>query len=202
MEKCRLYDSWAPSFVTALPAWWRFIQCIRRFYDTRHSHPHLTNSVKYALSLSAIIFSVCSKFDGSLTLKVFWLSILALLVFSALASVFAFAWDVYFDWGLLSKNEENPYLRKEITFPRWFYFFAIGMDAVLRFTWIVLLSPNYWQTFTVAPVIVYGLALFEIVRRAIWVLIRMENEHANNVGQYRVTKDLPMPFAIARSSMP
>ncbi len=34
----------------------------------------------------------------------------------------------------------------------------------------------------------------EILRRGQWNLLRLENEHLNNVGQYRAVQDIPLPF--------
>ena len=43
--------------VAALPAWWRFAQCLRRYYDTRDVNPHLINAGKYSTSFFVVIFS-------------------------------------------------------------------------------------------------------------------------------------------------
>jgi hypothetical protein len=118
-RNCVLYESWLPSLVTSLPAWVRLIQCLRRYYDNRHPHPHLTNSVKYILSIMAIIFSIASKFNDSKALMAFWI------VFSGCASIYAYLWDILFDWGLFAKNSQHKYLRNEITYPPWFYYVSI-----------------------------------------------------------------------------
>jgi hypothetical protein len=191
--KCSLYDFWLPSVVTGLPAWWRLLQCFRRYYDNGVAHPHLTNSIKYILSLGAISFSVMTKFNSRLWIEVLWILI------SLIASAYSYAWDIFFDWGLGNANAPNKYLRKELSFPIWFYYMSMVLNLLFRFTWMILLAPNYWSYFTEAPVIVYCLACLEMFRRCIWVLIRMENEHSNNVGQFRVTKDLPLPFEIGES---
>jgi hypothetical protein len=119
---CVLYNSWLPSLVTSLPAWFRLVQCFRRYYDNRHAHPHLTNSIKYILSITAIIFSIASKFNDSKALTALWI------LFSGCASIYAYLWDVLFDWGLFAKNSEHKYLRNEITYPPWFYYFSIGYE--------------------------------------------------------------------------
>jgi hypothetical protein len=41
--------------VCALPLWFRFCQCLRRYYDTNQRHPHLSNALKYALSHLVVI---------------------------------------------------------------------------------------------------------------------------------------------------
>ncbi|KAB2093781.1 hypothetical protein ES319_A02G116400v1 [Gossypium barbadense] len=37
-------------------------------------------------------------------------------------------------------------------------------------------------------------ASLEIIRRGIWNFFRLENEHLNNVGKFRVFKSEPLPF--------
>ncbi|KAL8035508.1 hypothetical protein ABFX02_12G101300 [Erythranthe guttata] len=37
-------------------------------------------------------------------------------------------------------------------------------------------------------------ASLEIIRRGIWNFFRLENEHLNNVGNYRAFKSVPLPF--------
>jgi hypothetical protein len=178
------------SVVTALPAYWRLIQCLRRYYDNRNSaHPHLSNALKYVLSLSTIAISTAEKFSGQEYLIYLWA------IFAFTTSVYSYLWDVMFDWGLFSNRE---YLRDELNFPKWFYYMAIVMNLFLRFTWVVLLAPNHWDWLAHANVVVYVLAVLEVCRRSVWVLLRMENEHSNNVGNYRATKELPMPFEILK----
>jgi xenotropic and polytropic retrovirus receptor 1 len=118
-QMCTLHNNWLPSLVTSLPAWVRFVQCLRRYYDNRNIHPHLTNAAKYVLSLAAIIFSIGSRLNDSIALTSLWM------IFSGFASVYAYLWDVMFDWGLFAKNSEHRFLRKEITYPPWFYYFSI-----------------------------------------------------------------------------
>ncbi|KAJ3270970.1 hypothetical protein HDV01_007300 [Terramyces sp. JEL0728] len=59
---CQLNKSLAASIVICFPAYCRLVQCFRRYYDSRKAHPHLTNSVKYILSLSTIILSLFGKY--------------------------------------------------------------------------------------------------------------------------------------------
>jgi hypothetical protein len=38
------------------------------------------------------------------------------------------------------------------------------------------------------------LGVLECVRRFQWNFFRLENEHLNNCGRYRITKEIPLPF--------
>ena len=54
--------------VAVLPAWWRFAQCLRRYYDTKEANPHLINAGKYSTSFFVVVFSaVASTVIGETT---------------------------------------------------------------------------------------------------------------------------------------
>ena len=42
---------WVTAIVLILPSWLRMMQCLRRYFDSRMRHPHLSNAFKYALYL-------------------------------------------------------------------------------------------------------------------------------------------------------
>ena len=66
------------------------------------------------------------------------------------------------------------------------------IDPLLRFNWIpYVLLPGELQHSAILSFIV---ALSEIVRRGIWALIRVENEHMNNIGMFRASKDPSLPY--------
>ncbi|KAI8927108.1 EXS family-domain-containing protein [Entophlyctis helioformis] len=187
---CATQGTLGASLAAALPAAWRLLQCFRRYYDHRTLHPHMTNAVKYLLSLTVIFLSTASRNSNSIVVYAFWI------IFSFFATVMAYSWDVLFDWGLFSKNRDNPLLRTHILYPKWLYFGAVGLNAVLRFGWVFLLAPSYWAVFTDFRFVVYIVAMLEIFRRFVWAIIRMENEHSTNVGKFRAVKELPLPFRI------
>ena len=37
-------------------------------------------------------------------------------------------------------------------------------------------------------------AFLEILRRAVWNIFRLENEHLNNCGRFRAVQEIPLPF--------
>lgn len=43
--------------VNCIPAWLRFAQCLRRYYDTKEAFPHLVNAGKYATTFFVVIFA-------------------------------------------------------------------------------------------------------------------------------------------------
>nr|KAJ3421172.1 Xenotropic and polytropic retrovirus receptor 1 [Polyrhizophydium stewartii] len=187
---CSVNTSLGASIATALPATWRLLQCLRRFYDHRTPHPHLSNAVKYVVSLTVIVLSTVSRYTSTKGVYNAWIAA------SAAATIYSYSWDVLYDWGLLVRNKNNPMLRSFVIYPKWVYFSAMGANAVLRLGWVFLLAPSYWSIVTDYRFIVYGVALLEVFRRFFWAIIRMENEHSNNVGRFRAVKELPLPFRI------
>lgn len=56
-EKCVSPSNWIRPLIMALPAWFRFAQCLRRYRDTRDAFPHLVNAGKYSTTFFVILFS-------------------------------------------------------------------------------------------------------------------------------------------------
>ncbi|ETV80988.1 hypothetical protein, variant [Aphanomyces astaci] len=84
--------------ISALPFWWRFLQCLRRVYDMKNWFPGVLNALKYALSLLVILFGLVHSFysplEPSNTLQLIWV------VLAVISSLYTWSWDVLMDWGL------------------------------------------------------------------------------------------------------
>ncbi|XP_014671262.1 PREDICTED: xenotropic and polytropic retrovirus receptor 1 homolog, partial [Priapulus caudatus] len=52
--------------ISCLPAWWRFVQCLRRYRDTRLAFPHLANAGKYSTTFFVVLFSSLHKWQKGL----------------------------------------------------------------------------------------------------------------------------------------
>jgi xenotropic and polytropic retrovirus receptor 1 len=99
---------------------------------------HLVNAGKY---FSVILIQFANifkhKIRGDLTLIIF-------VVISVISTLYAFSWDLYMDWGLIRSKEKGRYmLRHKVLLPKWFYYYAIVTNLVLRFSWITLLYAAY-----------------------------------------------------------
>lgn len=51
--------------VNCIPAWIRFAQCLRRYYDTKEAFPHLVNAGKYSTTFFVVIFSTLRSMHKS-----------------------------------------------------------------------------------------------------------------------------------------
>lgn len=52
-------------FVACLPAWFRFMQCLRRYRDTKEAFPHLVNAGKYSTTFLVVLFSTLNNYYRS-----------------------------------------------------------------------------------------------------------------------------------------
>jgi len=177
------------------PYWIRFWQCIRRAYDKRRAdspfHWHLANAGKYGTAILVVVInSLYIRFHDVRETK--WLAV----GFGAIATLYAFFWDIYKDWGLLrwAEHREHKLLRKELTYPAVAYYAAIAVNFVGRFAWAVALYPAAFgiHDLELMHFINLPLSLAEIGRRCMWNVFRLENEHLNNVGEFRVVRDIPL----------
>lgn len=178
--------------LTILPAFFRLMQCLRRYYDSKAKFPHLVNAGKY---FSTICVGSIASIDASIReqsgqlwngFRITWI------VVSVIAACYAYTWDVKMDWGLMERRYK--FLRKEIVYPRIVYYFAIVLDLGLRFLWIITIAPQNFGIVLNSQIFTTCLAFVEVTRRCVWNLFRLENEHLNNCGQFRVVHDVPLPF--------
>lgn len=77
------------------------------------------------------------------------------------------------------------------------YYVAIVIDPILRFNWILyVILPRQLQQSALTS---FFIALSEVCRRGMWSLFRVENEHCSNVGHFRASRDVPLPYEIPSS---
>jgi len=184
---CRKPNGWA-LVLACLPAWFRFVHCLRRYRDTRHAFPHLTNAGKYTTTLVTNLIHFIFAMLSGVTAQVFY----ALYLFSKTISTFyALAWDLKMDWGFFAANAgENTLLREETVYPSTLYYYlAMAEDIILRLLWVVGLILK--QTTGLPHELIGSVQqIAEVFRRFVWNFFRLENEHLNNCGQFRVVRDI------------
>lgn len=200
---------------------WRFLQCIRRYRDTRNIFPHLVNGGKYTASILAgvflsiyrinntsknlglfIAFSTINGFyTGTFRLSLWkcklaippgWLTLLSACTQHADMRSAAF-WDIFMDFSLVQPHARHRFLR-DITAlkSRWPYYLIMILDPILRFNWIFYaIFTHDTQHSSIASFLI-GFA--EVTRRGMWTLLRVENEHCSNVAQYKASRDVPLPY--------
>lgn len=187
--RCNSNHSRLMGFFTTLPAIWRALQCLRRFYDTRNAFPHLANCLKYVLNL--LYYMSLSMYRIRITAHMRAVFIL----FAALNSLYCTFWDVAYDFSLGNPYAPYPFLRERLAYRRvWAYYAIIVVDVVLRQQWI--LYALFTHDLQHSAVMSFGIGVAEAIRRGLWSLFRVENEHCNNVGKFRASRDIPLPYLL------
>lgn len=188
--------------IHALPFFFRFNQCLKRYVETRKRFPNLANATKYMLcQLSVIIGSLHPIFSQSQGVwsgyRLFWLGLIVI------TTLYTWVWDVWMDWGLveLSPGAAHPLLRKKRLYPRVsVYYWAIASDFIFRFMWVVTLIPFPFKALFFNKylddhsILMATLTLAELLRRAQWGVLRVEFEHLSSSQGFRKYNRLPLFF--------
>ncbi|KIK56661.1 hypothetical protein GYMLUDRAFT_174084, partial [Collybiopsis luxurians FD-317 M1] len=180
--------AWPVAFSLAiLPLLIRVIQSIKRYTDSRLS-THLINAGKYFAGIVYYLTYYIWRHQGSLrnTSFVIWC------IFGTVYALYASAWDFLMDWSIFKPHVKYPFLREELLYADYIpvYYFAIISNVLIRFIWVLYIPSKpdmYVQLFIVG--------FMEMLRRWQWNFFRLENEHLGNMDQYRVTREVPLPYS-------
>ncbi|KAJ7892874.1 EXS family-domain-containing protein [Mycena olivaceomarginata] len=98
------------------------------------------------------------------------------------------------DWSILRPHSRHFLLRQELVYTNhvFMYYFAIATNILLRASWVFYIPVNGPDVMLRS----FILGSLEIVRRVIWNFYRLENEHLGNIDQYRVTREVPLPYTL------
>ncbi|KAI5844189.1 EXS family-domain-containing protein [Tricharina praecox] len=175
-------------FFTALPGIWRFLQCVRRYKNSKMWFPHLVNGGKYLFTVCYYMTLSIWRIDKSnQSFKAAFIAI------ASVNSIYTTVWDVGMDWSLLDPYAKQPFLRKNLGFKKaWPYYLAMFVDPILRCTWFFYIV--YAHQLQHSALMSFMLAAAEVLRRFMWCFFRMENEHVGNVGANRAYRTLPLPY--------
>jgi len=190
--QCNSNHSRLLGFFSTLPAVWRALQCLRRYYDSRNWFPHLANCAKYTCNILYYMALSLYRIDKTAELRVLFI------FFATINATYCSFWDVAMDWSLGNPYARYPLLRDNLAYRRiWMYYVAMVLDPVLRFQWIFY--AIYADDVQHSTLVSFFVALAEVFRRGMWMLFRVENEHCNNVGRFRASRDIPLPYSIPES---
>ncbi|XP_017327784.1 xenotropic and polytropic retrovirus receptor 1 homolog isoform X1 [Ictalurus punctatus] len=190
---CNTYLYGVRAIIQCLPAWFRFVQCLRRYRDTKRAFPHLVNAGKYSTTFFVVTFAALYKTHKADTHSDTDIFFYLLIACSIINSCYTLIWDLKMDWGLFDRNAgENALLREEIVYPqKAYYYCAILEDVMLRFAWTIPLSLGVLTSDPfIGDILATILAPLEVFRRFVWNFFRLENEHLNNCGEFRAVRDI------------
>lgn len=99
------------------------------------------------------------------------------------------------DWSLGQPSAKKPFLRDTRAFKQtWPYHLSMLLDPVLRFNWIfyAIYTHDVQHSSTAS----FFVAFTEILRRGMWTIFRVENEHCANVTRFKASRDIPLPYSV------
>ena len=163
IDACNQYFQ-LDALVTFLPYWFRFLQQLRRYASSGYtSRRDLANAAKYFSSLCVVSLSwadhASQEAGGSVGHK---LSKWALLdspykfgwaVAVVVCATFKLVWDIKQDWKLMEPGAPHWLLRRRLVYPRWVYYYAICQDAVLRFNFVLSISPSFFHLDSISDMV-------------------------------------------------
>ncbi|ODV96788.1 hypothetical protein PACTADRAFT_1372 [Pachysolen tannophilus NRRL Y-2460] len=168
--------------IGCIPSTIRLKQCLYEYSETKKIQ-HLLNAIKYStnyLPMFATIYMRQNNNDGIL----FWYA------FSFINSFYSFVWDVMVDWNfeffhyVLSADRRQKYLLRSILMYNvsFYYHVSIMVDFILRFIWVLRMFSNPDSKYLLLRSFdseggLFLLEILEILRRWIWVFIKIETEY-------------------------
>ncbi|WWD03630.1 hypothetical protein V865_001685 [Kwoniella europaea PYCC6329] len=182
---CHSGKSWPYALLACLPAGSRFIQCLKRYHDSK-LNIHLINAGKYSSVILQQCLFVYWRSRGSLINDK---SLIVWLIFAIISAVYTSTWDLVIDWSLF--RPQAGLLRKDLGYSqRYVYYLAMISNVFIRFVfiWYLPLSTRNVRLRS------FFFALAEMLRRWQWNFFRVETEHLGNADAYRVTREIPLPY--------
>ena len=173
-------------FIAFIPNFLRILQNIKEIYDSKKLFPKLYSIVNYCLSITVALLSfLWPKYPS---LHIFWL------IFTFISSCCSFTWDIIIDFGFLEEGQNYPLRNKLYYKPKIIYYFIALYNFILRFFWLLTISPEVLGTLFRPETLSIILNSFEITRRACWNILKVENKHIDISKEYKVSNDIELPF--------
>ena len=173
-------------FLAFLPNFIRILQNIKEIYDSKKLFPKLFSIINYCLSISVALLSFLWPQHPSL--HIFWL------IFTFISSCCSYAWDIIIDFGFLEKGKNYPLRNKLYYKPKIIYYLIALYNFILRFFWLLTISPEVLGTFLRPETLSIILNSLEITRRGCWNFLKVENKHIDISKEFKVSNDIELPF--------
>ncbi|KAG2067850.1 EXS-domain-containing protein [Suillus decipiens] len=188
-KTCGPESHWGSYFVLAMiPFLLRLMQSVRRYKESKLP-THLINAGKYGMGtvnyLCYYLWKRDGGTDGGASFMLWCLS-------AVIYSLYGCAWDFAMDWSICKPRAKYPLLRRELVYTSQIplYYVAMAMNFFIRFLWVFYIPS--WPYFNIRSFVT---ALMEMTRRIMWNFYRLENEHLGNMDQYRITREVPLPYS-------
>jgi len=195
--KCDYANRVALPVLSALPYFWRHLQCLKRYRATGLK-VNLGNAGKYGVACTVIVFGGINGYQSYpeqwTPLRVVWL------VAFVFATLYNYLWDVFMDWGLGRKQHDG--LRKTLLYrPHvWVYYYVIISNLLYRFAWTAYITPTGIYVGINPEFFATILSIVEIFRRFTWSVFRVEYEQVINTGANRALTFAALPLESGKSA--
>lgn len=117
-----------------------------------------------------------------------------------LNGLYTSTWDLAVDWSLLDPYAKHRFLRTRLAYKQviWYYI-AIIVDPLLRFNWVFYAIPFFTDEIQHSAILGFLVSFSEVCRRGMWTIFRVENEHCTNVGKFKASRDVELPYALSKA---
>ena len=166
--------------VQVVPYVLRTIQSFNVVYYKKQYWPHMANGFRFLFSSTTVTMSYL--YAAKYTTSIYYYISFAIATY--LYNIF---WDYNVSWNVLQRNAKFFMIRNKISYPQWFYYYAIISNLFLRAGWTL----KFIFTNSSADTVFTSMTLIEVYRRIQFILLRVENEFYNNPEKYR--KFIPVP---------
>lgn len=173
-------------FLGIFPNFIRVLQCIRVIMDSNSMYPQVFNIGKYTFNIIVCVFSFLTVFNRQFF--TFWL------ISACISGCYSSFWDIKMDFGFLQEGPNFP-LRNKLTYKNHsFYHVTIVVNVILRFLWVLSVSPEIMNQMIKPEFLALILFTLEMLRRGLWNFIRVEYEHLDLIKKYQISYYEELPF--------
>lgn len=167
--------------VAMLPTLNRILQCLIEFY-MEGDRLMAWNALKYTSGLPILMCIWYSRIYAGDVVGLSTMNSYSLLrLFMLIHTIYSCFWDIRFDWLITSFHNPRPHNKLQGTLPKNTYRLAIILNTIIRFWWVWVMIVSYMTTGSSSDndylFFVAEMQYLELLRRAIWVIFKLESEH-------------------------
>lgn len=175
----RCTDSYANMVALALPFWWRLMQCLQVYSQTKEQK-NLWNALKYSTAFPLVYAGYIKNQAPSRQNQSLFIAA------AVIQSTFTFVWDVLMDWGLPQRTASGSSSVRRIPI---YHEFAMRDRLIVsqrKHVYVGLCIVNLllrfsWTLAAFGGVSSHGAGMFffeviEVFRRTVWAVFRIEWE--------------------------
>ena len=186
------------AMAATIPLWFRLAQCVRRARDVvvlRRGgtiSAHILNAGKYSASILALwLRHNAARVSPSNHSVGEWI---VAYVFTVVSVTYSLMWDYFCDWTIFAYDRDKRWRieilpRRTLVKSHAVWTFAVVFNTLARSAALFAAVPGLPIQNLSTQVLVTALAALEVVRRSVWNVFRVENEHSSNCGSFRAIGD-------------